>query len=188
MHARASMALFVLFCFVLFFVLFFVVVFCFRVCEWANVGCYRPLTLLYRRSTYPCSKRNHVPTEGGLPSNGGSTRSSVCFHVWGYCGLLGALADERPLFVPFSSCWTCLKSVRGVLRYRFTLSFLGSEELHTSSEKWLQQKSNLSRRIRSPMAPAYKNVSFFETRSASRRFWVKEPRHSENMSAVKCYL
>ena len=37
------------------------------------------------------------------------------------------------------------------------------------------------------MAQVYKNV-IFETRLAFRRFWVKEPRHSENTLAEMCYL
>ena len=37
--------------------------------------------------------------------------------------------------------------------------------------------------------PKYTNTSFFETRLAFRRFWVKETRHSENVFAeMCCYL
>ena len=39
------------------------------------------------------------------------------------------------------------------------------------------------------MAQLYKTPFFFETRLASRRFWVnKEPRHSENILAEMYYL
>ena len=38
------------------------------------------------------------------------------------------------------------------------------------------------------MALVYKNIPFFQTRLALRRFWVKEPLHSENILAEMWYL
>ena len=36
--------------------------------------------------------------------------------------------------------------------------------------------------------PKYTKTPFFETLLVFRRFWVKEPRHSENSLAGMCYL
>ena len=61
------------------------------------------------------------------------------------------------------------------------------EELHTSPQNWLREKSNAIP-MNNAMAPTQtKNIFFLETILAFRRFWVKEPRYLENISAEVCY-
>ena len=65
--------------------------------------------------------------------------------------------------------------------------FWGSslQELHTSPENWLRQKSDCIP-MNNPTAQVYK--SFFESRLALRRLGIKKLRHSESIWAEMCYL
>ena len=94
----------------------------------------------------------------------------------------------RPPFVYISSLAAYF---RGVLRYRFTLTFLklltlGAPDL-TRRITLFSSKKQISCRSIFPW-PKYTKTSFFETRLAFRRFWVKEPRHSEKKVAEMYHL